>query len=151
MATPDVPKVSPLNLASLFNSGVPIVRLLLDAHADIDHRATYRKGVNRGNLLMRLMALQYSLGWKGYARSICYHMPGSTPLVSAVASGAVAEARELLAAGADPTLRNARGLDAMTLAMHLAEENLAEVRLSYGQAGALSHGDAVPSVDSLIS
>mmetsp|Transcript_47191 Transcript_47191/g.132704 ORF Transcript_47191/g.132704 Transcript_47191/m.132704 type:complete len:612 (-) Transcript_47191:139-1974(-) len=135
--------VSPLNLASLFNSGVPIVRLLLDAHADIDHRATYRKGVNRGNLLMRLMALQYSLGWKGYARSICYHMPGSTPLVSAVASGAVAEARELLAAGADPTLRNARGLDAMTLAMHLAEENLAEVRLS--------HGDAVPSVDSLIS
>ena len=41
---------------------------------------------------------------------------GKAPLMAAVLQGKVAEVRELLAAAADPTLRNRQGLTALDLA-----------------------------------
>lgn len=114
--------LSPLHTAAVFNSGVGIMRLLVQARGDINARVMFRQR-NMCTTIVRLMGLSYRLGKRSYVRSICYQAPSATPLIMAVIVGALAEAKELLAARADPTLRNARGADAQNLALRFGNQS----------------------------
>jgi len=111
-----------LHSAAAFNSGLPIIKMLLHARADINARYMLTQR-NMCTAIIRLMGLSYSFGRRSYLRAVCYHGPRATPLITAVLVGALAEAQELLAARADPTLRNARGVDAQTLALRFGDES----------------------------
>jgi len=104
-----------LHYAALYGPGVEVVHILVKARANLDHRFGPRFGSIEW-LTLSALQLPWHFGSRGFVASAVYHVWGSTPLMWAVMNGNVTEASALLAAGADPNVRNSRGFDSRQLA-----------------------------------
>ena len=96
------------------NPTLDSVRLLIAAGADVNWQLTPRTPKWQGLLCMSRWAAR--LGTKSALLLELASFGGLTPLMDAAKKGKVAEARELLGATADPTLRTHQGLTALEVA-----------------------------------
>jgi ankyrin repeat protein len=105
---------------------LPVVRLLIDAGADVDRRE--RHGVS---------PLLQAVGWPGVMEALLdagadvdgATVQGVTPLMSAAAFGEMESVRLLLARGADPNRRDDSGSSAADFAGEKGEDEIASLLL----------------------
>jgi len=116
-ATPDMLSGALWCAAAKTGGSVEIVKLLLDARADINERATLPS--RRLRFVIFAQSVQYQLGRRTPATTFAYHLNGSTPLMVAVIAGQHEVAAALIAAGARLDLQNARQKTVTDLAARL--------------------------------
>jgi len=104
-----------LHYTGAFAGGAEVARVLIQARADLEERVRPRLGSFLW-VLLAAISLPCRMGRDHLLSKVGYHAVGATPLMIAVMFDNQAEVQALLEAGADPSARNERGVDARQLA-----------------------------------